>query len=240
LSRVKRFLAYVGAGVSLLMIFYLLLFSMEELGSFVPFLSFVFLAFLMTIFFVEYEVADISSKEVALVAILAAIISVARIPFAPLASVQPCTFLIIAVALVFGPLSGIMCGSLTAVVSNLFLGQGPWTPWQMVAWGMVGLIAGLLGRRYPDLRLLWIAFLGVICSLLYGMLMDISSWIIFYNLEPDKLLLVMLAGVPFNIVHAIGTVVFTFALGRPVMFYLRKFRTRFRVTFVETMTPSTE
>lgn len=230
---VKRCLPYIGAVLTLLLIFYLLIFAQEELSSYAAFLSFIFLAFIMAIFFVEYEAAHISSKEVALVAVLAAIISVSRIPFAPLASIQPCTLLIIAVALVFGPLSGVMCGSLTAAVSNLFLGQGPWTPWQMVAWGLVGLVAGLIGRRFPDIGLRWIAVLGAVCSLFYGVFMDISSWIIFYNLEPEKLVAVMLAGVPFNILHAAGTVVFTFALGRPVMFYLRKFRMRFHIAYLD-------
>jgi len=231
MGSVKGKVLIVGAAASLVAMFYLAVFGQGELPRYAPALSFVFLVFLIGIFMVEYESANISSKEVALVGIMAAIISVARIPFAPLPNIQPCTFLIIATGLVFGPLSGLMCGTLTAGVSNMFLGQGPWTPWQMVAWGVVGMIAGYIGRRYPDLSLRAIVILGVLGSLFYGLIMDMSSWIIFYNLDPAKLVMVLVVGVPFNIAHALGTVVFTFVLGKPVLFYLRRFQRRFHISY---------
>ncbi|MFP4545914.1 MAG: ECF transporter S component [Methanomassiliicoccales archaeon] len=227
----KRYLPLAGILISAALMLYLSVVDPGELSRYAPSLSFVFIVSLVGLFFLEYETSNLSSKEVALVGMMAATIAVARIPFAALPQIQPCTFLIIAVGLVFGSLSGMMCGALTAGVSNLFLGQGAWTPWQMLGWGLVGLIAGYVGSRYPDLDLRMIALLGVGASLFYGLLLDISSWIMFYEVDPARLVAVLSLGMPFNIAHAVGTVVFTFALGKPVLFYLRRFKMRFHVRY---------
>src|SRR5690606_36098668 len=92
----------------------------------------------MLTFFIRFELKAIQTREIVLIAVLAAIAAVSRVPFAPLPSVQPTSFFIIAAALVFGAETGFMIGAFAALVSNMFLGQGPWTPWQMFAWGMMG------------------------------------------------------------------------------------------------------
>jgi len=100
-------------------------------------------------FFFEFEAAAISSKEVALVAMLGTISAILRVPFAALPSVQPSTYLVICSGYVFGPVAGFMVGALTALVSNFFLGQGPWTPYQMLAWGLLGVLAAYFRRLNP-------------------------------------------------------------------------------------------
>jgi energy-coupling factor transport system ATP-binding protein len=100
-------------------------------------------------FFFQFEAAAVSSKEIALVAMLGTISAAARIPFAAIPNVQPCTFLIICSGYVFGPVAGFMVGAITALVSNFFLGQGPWTPFQMLAWGLAGISAAYLRRLAP-------------------------------------------------------------------------------------------
>lgn len=77
----------------------------------------------------------IRAREIVMIAVLATIAAVSRVPFAPLPSVQPTSFVVIVAALVLGPEAGFMIGSTAALVSNFFLGQGPWTPWQMFCWG---------------------------------------------------------------------------------------------------------
>jgi energy-coupling factor transport system substrate-specific component len=98
----------------------------------------VMVALVILAFFFEFESAAIGSKEIALVAMLGTISAAARVPFAAIPNVQPCTFIIICSGYVFGPVAGFMVGAVTALVSNLFLGQGPWTPYQMIAWGLAG------------------------------------------------------------------------------------------------------
>ena len=112
-------------------ILYLTFIDSSELRTYAALLTNAFMLLLLATFFGRFEETSVSSKEVALIGILGAIIAASRIPFAAIPNVQPCTFLIMAVGLVFGPLAGFMVGGTTAIVSNLFLGMGPWTIWQM-------------------------------------------------------------------------------------------------------------
>jgi energy-coupling factor transport system substrate-specific component len=98
------------------------------------------------VFFFSFESVAQSSKEIALISMLATMSAVLRIPFGAIPSFQPCTFLIICSGYVFGPVSGFMVGAMTPLISNFFLGQGPWTLYQMLAWGLIGCGAGYLGR----------------------------------------------------------------------------------------------
>jgi len=97
-------------------------------------------------FFFSFESIAQSSKEIALISMLATMSAVLRIPFGAIPGFQPCTFLIICSGYVFGPVSGFMVGAMTPLISNFFLGQGPWTLYQMLAWGLIGCGAGYLGR----------------------------------------------------------------------------------------------
>ncbi|MHC1624512.1 MAG: ECF transporter S component, partial [Methermicoccaceae archaeon] len=91
----------------------------------------------------EFEGHEHSTKLIALIAMLGTISAISRVPFVGLPGVQPCTFFTICTGIVFGPVAGFMVGAISAVVSNLFLGEGPWTIFQMLAWGMVGLVSGM-------------------------------------------------------------------------------------------------
>ncbi len=205
--------------------------STSLLADYAAFLSILLVFFILAVLFAKFEESKISSKEVALIGVLAAITAASRIPFAALPNIKPCTFLIIVVGLVFGSLAGAMVGSLTAAVSNMFFGQGPWTPWEMMAWAMVGLVAGYVGKRYPEAGVKEIILLGVILGMAYNTLMDLSSWIVFYRCDPDLLIPTMIAGLPFGLLHIIGNVVFAIVLAVPVLAMFRRFQRRFRVTY---------
>lgn len=107
-------------------------------------LSFAMIAVCALPFLVRFEGRQVQTEEVVLVGVLAAVAAVSRVPFGAIPSVQPTSFVIMASALVLGGESGFMIGAVAAVASNLFLGQGPWTPWQMFLWGMMGYVTGLL------------------------------------------------------------------------------------------------
>ena len=96
---------------------------------------------------------SLSSREIAAVASLGALSAAGRIAFAAVPSVQPSTVLVIVSGWVLGPSAGFTVGATTALVSNVFLGQGPWTIWQMLSWGGIGMVAGFLGKldlSHPD------------------------------------------------------------------------------------------
>lgn len=208
------------------------------LGEYAAFLSFILLLLVIGILLAKFEESEISSKEVALIGILAAITAASRIPFAALPNIKPCTFLIIVTGLVFGAMAGAMVGTMTAALSNIFFGQGPWTAWEMVAWGMVGLVAGYLGRRMNTITVKDIMILGIVLGLAYNTLMDFSSWITFYRSEPDLFIPTFVAGLPFGALHIMGNLIFAALLGKPVLVLYQRFKRRSHITYEPDKPPS--
>ena len=97
--------------------------------------------------FAWYERTHPTTRVLALVATLAALAALGRVAFAPLPNVKPTTDIVLIAGLVLGGAPGFMVGAVAALASNLFFGQGPWTPWQMAAWGAVGVLGALLRAR---------------------------------------------------------------------------------------------
>ncbi|QLH75258.1 MAG: ECF transporter S component [Methanomassiliicoccales archaeon] len=221
-------MASIGMAFLLL---YMAVFMSSLVSEYAAFLSFILLLLILGVIFAKFEESEISSKEVALIGILAAITAASRIPFAALPNIKPCTFLIIVTGLVFGVLAGAMVGSMTAFVSNMFFGQGPWTAWEMVAWAMVGMIAGHLGQRMKEITVKDVVLLGIILGMAYNTLMDFSSWITFYKADPDLFIPTFVAGLPFGALHIFGNVIFALVLGGPTIKIFQRFRQRIRVTY---------
>lgn len=125
-------------------------------------------------FYIRFERRAPSTREMVIIASLAAIAAVSRVPFASIPSVQPTSFVIIVSSLVFGSEAGLMIGSMAALVSNLFLGEGPWTPWQMFCWGAMGYTAGLLRSTCVMKTKAGRALFGFGWGFLFGWLMNLS------------------------------------------------------------------
>ncbi len=188
--------------------------------------SFIIAALAIVAIFLEFQSTTIGSKEVALVAMLGTISAAVRIPFAALPSVQPCTFLIICTGYVFGPVAGFMVGALTPLVSNFYLGHGPWTPFQMLAWGMLGVMGAGLGRlRAGTLGLI---ALGVVGAFIYGWTLNTWYWASFiYPLTFKTFLVYQLNSVWFDAFHAAGNIVFFALFGAKTIVIMERFRKRF-------------
>ncbi|MNC38679.1 hypothetical protein D3C75_872980 [compost metagenome] len=108
-----------------------------------------------------------------LLAVLSAVAAVSRIPFAALPSVKPVSAIVILSAYVFGAEAGFIIGAVAALVSNIYFGQGPWTPWQMFAWGMVGLTAGWLRNTWWMKKKAGMLAFGFVWGFLFGWIMNI-------------------------------------------------------------------
>ena len=152
-----------------------------------------------------------SAKDLTLVATLAGLAAAGRVLFAPVPGVQPVTVIVVAAGVALGPRRGFAVGALAAFSSNFFLGQGTHTPWQMLAWGGCGLVAGL-ARRLLERRLAFASFCFVV-GFAYGMLMDFWVWYGFWPHTWAALLVVLGAGVAFNAAHAIGNLLLALAFG---------------------------
>jgi len=182
----------------------------------------------ITAFIYESELVSKGSKEIALISILGTISAVSRIPFAAIPSVQPCTYLILCAGYTFGPVTGFTVGALTPLISNFFLGQGPWTLYQMFAWGLVGASSAFL-RRLNCGRLGIMAF-GFAWGYLFGAIMNLWHWSFFiYPHTFLTFLAVETAGLWFDTLHAAGNIVFLGLFGVKTLKILERFRKRFDI-----------
>lgn len=173
-------------------------------------LSLVMLILAMAPFFISFEKKELKAEEIVIISILSAIASIGRIPFAALPNVQPTSFIIILSGLSFGGHTGFMVGSISALVSNMVLGQGPWTPWQMLAWGIMGFSASLFKNKMSMSSKLGISIFGGVWGFLFGWIMNL--WGVLY-LDPTSIswkiyLTSCIASFKFDLSHAISNVVF--------------------------------
>lgn len=179
-------------------------------------------------FFARFEMKSLHAREVVLIAMLAAIAAVSRIPFAAIPSLQPTTFVIIMSALVLGAESGFMIGALAALVSNIFLGQGPWTPWQMAAWGMIGLTAGLLRNTFWMQTKWGLLMFGAFTGILFGWMMNLMSVVnLTQSFSCDAFLLLYTASFYFDLLHAAANVLFLALFSSAWLQILKRFKRKY-------------
>lgn len=177
---------------------------------------------------------SLSSREIAAVASLGALSAAGRIAFVAIPSVQPSTVLVIVSGWVLGPAAGFTVGATTALVSNVFLGQGPWTVWQMLSWGCIGMLAGFLGRLKIERPTHWIVVYSVLAGFAFGWAMDVWFWLSFvFPHTLASFLVVVGAGLAFDAMHAAGNAVFAALFAARAVDLLRQFRVRMHVEYVE-------
>src|SRR5262245_46122342 len=179
--------------------------------------------------FVWYERSRPPAQIVALVAALAAISVAGRVAFSPIPNVVPTTDITLIAGYTLGGAPGFAVGALSALVSNFWLGQGPWTPWQMAGWGLTGLagagLAALTGRRLGRLPL---AAICALAGFAYGALLDFSLMVTYGGEQSlDRYLAISARGVPFNIAHAAGNAVLALVAGPAMVRMLLRYRRRF-------------
>lgn len=192
--------------------------------------SFVVLGCVLAAMFAWYERSRPPARVLALVAVLAALATVGRIAFAPIPNVKPVTDIALFAGYALGPVPGFMVGAVSALASNVFFGQGPFTPWQMVAWGITGVmgagLAKVAGRdlgRWP--LALWCGLAGAV----FGAIMDLYQWTQGAGQDLAHYLAVSATSLPYNLAHVFGNVAFCLLLGPTFVRALRRYRRRFEV-----------
>jgi energy-coupling factor transport system substrate-specific component len=183
--------------------------------------------------FAWYERSRPPARMVALVAALAALAVAGRLAFAPIPNVVATTDIVLITGYGVGPAPGFAVGALAAAVSNLWLGQGPWTPWQMAGWGLVGL--GGAALAVVTRRRLGRGGLAAACGLAglaYGALLDLSVMVTYGGEQSlDRYLVISGRGVPFNVAHAVGNVGLALAAGPMLVRMISRYRSRFEFTW---------
>ena len=208
------------------------------------------------VFFATYESSTPRLRDIMPTVVLAALAAAGRILFAPIPDFKPVSAIAIIAGVVFGRKSGFMVGALAALASNFFFGQGPWTPWQMYAWGLVGYGAGLLRaisakapkttdnsrlaecgedrslRKQPliEQHVVIIYIYGFVSCLIYGFILNAWSILSFYHAQASGLagiLLVYATALPFDVTHGVATVVFLAALYAPWRRKLKRIKSKY-------------
>jgi energy-coupling factor transport system substrate-specific component len=177
--------------------------------------------------FIWLEDSPGSAKEVALVAVLGGVAAGGRVLFAAVPGVQPVTVIVVAAGAALGVRVGFAVGAVAALVSNFYLGQGIWTPWQMLAWGGCGVVGALAARL---IRHRW-AFAALCFALgfAFSSAMDLWHWYSFWPHTWEALTLVYAQGVWFSVAHAVGNVVFALGIGPELRRLLERYGRRLRV-----------
>ena len=183
--------------------------------------------------FAWYERSHPTARVLALVATLAALAALGRIAFAPLPNVKPTTDIVLLTGYALGGAPGFAVGAVAALASNVFFGQGPWTPWQMCAWGGVGVAGALLARAFG--RELGRAGLAVACALAgagYGVVMNLHLWVTYSGDHSlAKLGAYFATSLPFDLAHIVGNVAFCLVFGPALVRALTRYRERFEITW---------
>jgi energy-coupling factor transport system substrate-specific component len=144
--------------------------------------------------------------------------------FAPVPGVQPLTVIAVVAGAALGLRAGAAVGALAALASNFVLGQGIWTPWQMLAWGACGaagaLLAPLVRRRLP------LAMLCCVLGFAFSGLMDLWEWFSFFPHTWQALGVQMVRGLPFDTAHAAGNLVIALVAGTELRRILDRYSSR--------------
>ena len=190
--------------------------------------SFAALAVVLVAGFAWYERTRPSARVVALVAALAALAVASRLLLAPIPNVVGTTDVALLTGYALGGAPGFAVGALAAPISNIWLGQGPWTVWQMGGWGLAGLagaaLAAATGRRAGRLTL---ALACAAMGFIYGALLDLSVMVTYGGEQSlDRYLALSARGVPFNVAHALGNFAIAFAAGPALVAMIARYRTR--------------
>ncbi len=169
----------------------------------------------LLLFYASFDRKIVGTRRMVIIAVMTALSVIGRSIFSVIPTFKPITSIVIITAIWIGPESGFLVGSLTAVISNFQFGQGPWTPFQMFAWGLIGLLAGYIGKPLRTSRIA-LAVYGAFAGIAYSMIMDI--WTVLWYGEGFNWSLYLAAlgtALPYTIGYAVSNVIFLLVLGRP-------------------------
>lgn len=188
--------------------------------------------------FAWYERVRPDARIIALVATMAAFAALGRIAFAAVPNVKPTTDIVLVSGYALGGGPGFAVGALAGLASNFFFGQGPWTPWQMAAWGATGMsgagLAWLTGLRARPPRIGRVT-LAVVCGVVgfaFTVVQDVGDWVTYSDHSSAQLAAYVGQGLGFDAIHATGCVVFALLLGPSLIRSMQRFARRLQVRWV--------
>lgn len=166
------------------------------------------------LFYIVYEKHG-KTRKLVIVAIMTALAVTGRFVFAAVPAFKPVTAITVITAMYLGSSAGFLTGSFSALISDFYFGQGPWTPFQMFSWGIIGFLAGMLGKPLKKSRIL-LSLYGVFAGVFYSIIMDFWS-VLWYGRDFNSELYTaaLLASLPHTITYAVSNIVFLLLMNKP-------------------------
>jgi prenyltransferase/squalene oxidase-like repeat protein len=195
--------------------------------------AFAILALALGAGFAWYERARPDARIIALVGTLAALAALGRIAFAAVPNVKPTTDIVLISGYVLGGGPGFAVGAIAGLASNFFFGQGPWTPWQMAAWGATGVLGAGLARTGLLRGSRW--RLAIVCcaaGFAFTAFQDVGDWVTFSDHSRAQLAAYVGQGLAFDAIHAAGCLAFALAFGPALTRSIQRFARRLEVTWL--------
>ena len=193
-------------------------------------ISLLLLLLAMLPFFMIFEDRKPQARELIVIAVLVAIGVASRGAFFMLPQFKPVAAIVIISGVAFGGEAGFLVGCMTALVSNIFFSQGPWTPWQMFAFGMIGFVAGVFYRlgwlKTNRWSLCTFGFFSIF--FIYGLIMNPASLLMYSaTLDIKALVAIFISGAPMDLVHALSTAIFLGVLAKPFLEKLTRIKKKY-------------
>lgn len=179
-------------------------------------------------FFFSYDRRKTTAKEIAIVTVMVAFSVVGRLIFAAVPSFKPISAIVIISGIALGYEAGFMVGALSAFISNFYFGQGAWTPFQMVSFGLIGLLAGLLFRKNRNVWLILIY--GAISGVLFSLIMDVWTVVSTDNaFVLERYFSALTIGLPYMAIYVASNVVFLALLTKPMLKQLDRIKKKYGI-----------
>lgn len=194
------------------------------------FISMLIILEIMVPFIMIFEGRDPQARELVIISVLSAIAVAGRAAFFMVPQFKPVAAIVIISGVAFGAESGFLVGAVTMLLSNMLYGQGPLTPWQMFAMGIIGFLAGVLFRKgfLRRDRLSLAIFGGITVFLVYGLIMNTASVLVWQSKVNWKMITTALVmGVPFDLIHGGATFFFLMIMGEPMLEKLDRIKIKY-------------
>lgn len=189
------------------------------------------IAELLIPFFLAFEGRKPQARELVLLAVMCALAVAGRVAI-PISGFKAIFAVIMISGMAFGPESGFLVGAISALASNFFYSQGPYTPWQMMAYGAGGMLAGFLfaKNRLPRKPVVMAVFGFLAVAFFVGPLMDTCSvFLVISKISLKGAMAFYVSGFAVNVTQAIATAVVLLLLGRPLLEKLDRIKTKYGI-----------
>ena len=179
----------------------------------------------LLLFVAGFEKKEIGTRRAVLVSVMIALCIVGRlIPF-----FKPVTALVVLCAVYLGAQAGFYTGALAALLSNFIFGQGPWTPFQMLAWGLIGLFAGILAKPLHKSRVLLLLY-GAFAGIAYSAVMDV--WSVLWatgSPDPAAYLAALVTALPHTALYVASNLLFLWLCAKPIGDKLQRIKIKYGI-----------